>query len=127
MKEGNTRTVYADHAATTPMNSDVLGKMMPYYSANFGNPSSLYALAHASQQAIEDARNNVAKALAAQPEEIFFTSGGTESDNWAIKRVSYANIERGNHIITSQIEHHAVLHTCEYLEEHGFSVTYPSG
>jgi cysteine desulfurase len=94
MKEGNTITVYADHAATTPMNSDVLGKMMPYYSANFGNLSSLYALAHASQQAIEDARNNVAKALAAQPEEIFFTSGGTESDNWAIKGIAYTNMER---------------------------------
>jgi cysteine desulfurase len=124
MKEGNTRTVYADHAATTPMNSDVLEKMMPYYSANFGNPSSLYALAHASQQAIEEARNNVAKALGAQPEEIFFTSGGTESDNWAIKGIAYANMEKGNHIITSQIEHHAVLHTCEYLEKHGFNVTY---
>jgi len=124
MKEGTIRTIYADHAATTPMHSDVLGKMMPYYSANFGNPSSLYTLAHASQQAIEEARNNVAKALGSLPEEIFFTSGGTESDNWAIKGIAYANLKKGNHLITSQIEHHAVLHTCEYLEKHGFSITY---
>ncbi|MCQ6963672.1 cysteine desulfurase NifS [Methanolobus chelungpuianus] len=124
MTEGNRRAVYADHAATTPTHPDVLEKMMPYYSVIFGNPSSLYELSNASQQAIGEARKNVAKALGALPEEIFFTSGGTESDNWAIKGVAYANIERGNHIITSQIEHHAVLHTCEYLEEHGFLVTY---
>jgi cysteine desulfurase len=124
MNEGTARTVYFDHAATTSTHPDVIEKMLPYYSLNFGNPSSLYALAHESQQAIEEARKNVAKALGALPEEIYFTSGGTESDNWAIKGIAYANQKKGNHIITSQIEHHAVLHTCEYLEKQGFTVTY---
>lgn len=124
MNEGTTRTVYFDHAATTSTHPDVIEKMLPYYSLHFGNPSSLYALAHESQQAIEEARKSVAKALGALPEEIYFTSGGTESDNWAIKGIVYANQKKGNHIITSQIEHHAVLHTCEYLEKQGFTVTY---
>jgi cysteine desulfurase len=124
MNEGTTRIVYFDHAATTSTHPDVIEKMLPYYSLHFGNPSSPYALAHESQQAIEEARKSVAKALGALPEEIYFTSGGTESDNWAIKGIAYANQKKGNHIITSQIEHHAVLHACEYLEKQGFTVTY---
>lgn len=124
MNEGTTRTVYFDHAATTPTHPYVIEKMLPYYSLHFGNPSSPYALAYESQQAIEEARKSVAKALGALPEEIYFTSGGTESDNWAIKGIAYANQKKGNHIITSQIEHHAVLHACEYLEKQGFTVTY---
>lgn len=126
MNEGTTRTVYFDHAATTSTHPDVIEKMLPYFSLHFGNPSSPYALAHESQQAIEEARKSVAKALGALPEEIYFTSGGTESDNWAIKGIAYANQKKGNHIITSQIEHHAVLHACEYLEKQGFTVTYLS-
>lgn len=124
MNEGTTRIVYFDHAATTSTHPDVIEKMLPYYSLHFGNPSSPYALAHESQQAIEEARKSVAKALGALPEEIYFTSGGTESDNWAVKGIAYANQKKGNHIITSQIEHHAVLHACEYLEKQGFTVTY---
>jgi cysteine desulfurase len=118
------RTIYLDHAATTPVKPAVLEAMRPYYTEHYGNPSSIYSIARESKKAIETARAQVAKALGAIPDEINFTSGGSESDNWAIKGIAFANRKKGNHIITSAIEHHAVLHTCQYLEKEGFSVTY---
>ncbi|UYU19704.1 cysteine desulfurase NifS [Methanoculleus submarinus] len=113
-----------DHAATTFMKPEVVAAMAPYLSEHFGNPSSLYRYSGESRSGVETARGQVATAVAASTGEIFFTSGGTEADNWAIKGVAFANRERGNHIVTSAIEHHAVLHTCEWLERQGFSVTY---
>ncbi len=121
---GEKRIVYMDHSATTYTKKEVLEAMIPYYSEHFGNPSSIYSIAGDSKKAIDAARVQVAKALGADPDEIYFTSGGSESDNWAIKGVAFANREKGNHIITSAIEHHAVLHTCKYLEKEGFIVTY---
>jgi cysteine desulfurase len=118
------RTIYMDNAATTPVHRDVLEAMLPYFMERYGNPSSVYSLARESQEAVEESREKVAKAIGATPGEIFFTSGGTESDNWAIKGCAGASKHKGDHIITSAIEHHAVLHTCQYLEKHGFSVTY---
>ena len=121
---GKPRIIYMDHSATTYTKKDVVDAMLPYFTAHFGNPSSIYSIARESKQAIDAARGQVAKALGAQPDEIYFTSGGSESDNWAIKGVAYANRKRGNHIITTKIEHHAVLHTCQFLEKEGFTVTY---
>ena len=118
------RIIYMDHSATTYVREEVVEAMAPYHSENFGNPSSIYGIARESKKAIDTARAQVAKALGAEPDEIYFTSGGSESDNWAIKGVAFANRKKGNHIITSKIEHHAVLHTCEYLEKEGFTVTY---
>jgi cysteine desulfurase len=118
------RVVYMDHSATTPTHPDVVSAMSPFFSTHFGNPSSLYTIARESRRCVSEAREKVAAALGASPEEIYFTAGGTESDNWAIKGIAYANRNHGKHIITSAIEHHAVLHTCEYLEKQGFSVTY---
>jgi cysteine desulfurase len=118
------RLIYLDHAATTKTHPDVLSAMLPYFTEHFGNPSSLYDLASASRTALEDARKKVAAALGAAPEEIFFTSGGTESDNWALRGVASAYGTKGRHIITSAIEHHAILHTCEALEREGYIVTY---
>jgi cysteine desulfurase len=113
-----------DHSATTATNPEVVDAMVPWFSKGYANPSSLYRIARESKKAVEKARNNVASALGANPDEIYFTSGGTESDNWAIKGIAYANRKKGNHIITSSIEHHAVLHTVEYLEKQGFEITY---
>ena len=113
-----------DNAATTRVKKEVLEEMLPYFTENYGNPSSIYTLGSKSKNAIEIARERVAKAINADPKEIFFTAGGSEADNWAIKGVAFANRNKGNHIITSKIEHHAVLHTCEYLERQGFKVTY---
>jgi cysteine desulfurase len=121
---GAQRTIYMDHSATTFVKPEVANAMIPYFTEHFGNPSSIYSIARESKKAIDAARMQTAKALGADPDEIYFTSGGSESDNWAIKGVAYANRKRGNHIITSQIEHHAVLHTCQYLEKEGFEVTY---
>ena len=121
---GEKRLVYMDHSATTYTRKEVLDAMIPYHAENFGNPSSIYSIARASKNAIDIARAQVAKALGADPEEIYFTSCGSESDNWAIKGIAFANRKKGNHIITTKIEHHAVLHTCEYLEKEGFAVTY---
>jgi cysteine desulfurase len=121
---GEKRIVYMDHSATTYVRKEVLDAMVPYYSEHFGNPSSIYSIARESKKAIDTARAEVAKALGGEPDEIYFTSGGSESDNWAIKGIAYANRKKGTHIITSAIEHHAVLHTCEYLEKEGFTVTY---
>lgn len=118
------RSIYMDNAATTRISDEVLEAMMPYLKENFGNPSSIYSLGGKSKVAIEDARETVANCLGATKKEIFFTSGASESDNWAIKGIAEAFESKGNHIITSKIEHHAVLHTCEYLEKKGFEVTY---
>ncbi len=109
-----------DHSATTYVKPEVVEAMIPYFTEHFGNPSSIYSIARESKKAIDAARAQMAKALGADPDEIYFTSGGSESDNWAIKGVAFANRKRGNHIITSKIEHHAVLHTCQYLEKEGF-------
>ena len=121
---GNQQIIYMDHAATTYVRPEVLEAMIPYHSARFGNPSSIYRIARESKEAVEASRALVAKALGADPGEIYFTSGGSESDNWAIKGIAAANRKKGRHIITSAIEHHAVLHTCEYLEDMGYEVTY---
>lgn len=118
------RIVYMDHAATTFTKPEVLAEMLPYFTDRFGNPSSVYSLAREGRQAVEAARGRVAAALGARPEECFFTAGGSESDNWALKGVAFANRKKGNHIITSKIEHHAVLHPCKWLEKQGFEVTY---
>lgn len=116
--------IYLDNAATTPVDQRVLEAMLPYYKGAFGNPSSLYSYGQEAKRAIEEAREKVAKALCANADEIYFTSGGSESDNWALKGVAYALREKGNHIITTAIEHHAILHTCQYLEKQGFEITY---
>jgi cysteine desulfurase len=118
------KPIYMDHNATTPLREEVLEAMMPYLVEHFGNASSLHSFGIKTRSAIEEARGVVAKALRCKPEEIVFTGSGTESDNQAIKGVAYANRKRGDHIITSRIEHHAVLHTCQYLEKQGFKVTY---
>ncbi|MBQ2917253.1 MAG: cysteine desulfurase NifS [Clostridia bacterium] len=115
---------YFDHAATTAVDEEVLKEMWPYFSSKYGNPSSIYTIGRNSKKAIEDARKKVAFAINANPKEIFFTGGGTESDNIAIKAIAYANKERGNHIITSKIEHPAILNSCKTLEREGFNVTY---
>ena len=117
-------TVYLGHSATTPSHPDVVRAMLPYFTKNFGNPSSLYRLSDASRAAVAEAREQVAAAIGAKTGEIFFTAGGTESDNWALKGMASAKKKEGNHIITSSIEHHAILHTCEYLETQGWTVTY---
>ena len=117
-------SIYFDNAATTPVRKEVLDAMLPYFTEEFGNPSSIYTLGRNSKKAIDNARKIIAERINASADEIFFTSGGSESDNWAIRGVAFANRNKGNHIITSAIEHHAVLHTCEYLEKNGFEVTY---
>ncbi|MGI6423579.1 MAG: cysteine desulfurase NifS [Candidatus Dojkabacteria bacterium] len=118
------QNIYLDNAATTRLNPLVLDEMIPYLKDMYGNASSIYSIGKQSRAAIEKARERVAKAIGVQPSEIFFTSGGTESDNWAIKGTAFANRSRGNHIITTSIEHHALLHTCKYLEKEGFEITY---
>ena len=118
------KTVYLDNSATTKIHSEVVESMMPYLTELYGNASSIYQIGRESRKAVDSARDLVAKALNANSTEIFFTSGGTESDNWAIKGVAFANEKKGKHIITTNIEHHAVLHTCQYLEKQGFEVTY---
>lgn len=118
------KNIYLDHAATTPVRKEVLDAMLPYFSEKFGNPSTIYSYGRDTKSAVEEAREKVAKALGAQPKEIFFTGSGTEADNWAVKGVAYANRQKGKHIITTNIEHHAILHTCQYLESDGFDVTY---
>ena len=119
------KTIYMDNAATTPVNADVLKEMYPMFRDNFGNPSTIYNVGKKAKEKLENARNQVAKALGADAKEIFFTSCGTESDNWAIKGAALEGLKKGkNHIITSKIEHHAVLHTAQFLEKNGFDVTY---
>lgn len=116
--------IYFDHAATTYTKKEVLATMIPYFTESFGNPSSIYEFASENKIAIDTAREQVALAIGAQENEIFFTSGGTEADNWAIKGIAENYLSKGNHIITTTIEHHAVLHTCEYLSKKGFEITY---
>lgn len=119
------RLIYADNAATTPVSKTVLEAMLPFYTEHYGNPSSLYSKGREAKKALEEAREKIAICLGAQPNEIFFTSGGSEADNWAIKGVAYELRSKGKkHIITSKFEHHAVLHTCAALEREGFDVTY---
>ncbi|MEA1965082.1 MAG: cysteine desulfurase NifS [Candidatus Aerophobetes bacterium] len=120
------KRIYLDYAATTPTHPEVLREMLPYFNEIYGNPSSIYQLAQRAKGAAEEARGKVARLINAKPEEIIFTSGGTEADNLAIKGVAWANEKRGNHTITSKIEHHAVLNTCKWLGKEGFKVTYIS-
>lgn len=117
-------TIYFDHAATTKLDEEVLEEMMPYLTDEYGNASTIYQLGRSSRNAIETAREKIAKSIHAEPSEIYFTSGGTESDNTAIRGIAYGYQEKGNHIITSKIEHPAVLETCKQLENEGFEVTY---
>lgn len=116
--------VYFDNAATTKMREEVYQEMMPYFIEMYGNASGIYGMARDNRKAIDKSRDQIAKAINASAKEIYFTGSGTEADNWAIKGIAEASKEKGTHIITSAIEHHAVLHTCEYLEKNGFKVTY---
>ncbi len=120
------RRIYLDHAATTPTRPEVVEAMLPYFTDAFGNPSSLHSLGQEAKSAIEEARDKVAHLIGARSGEIIFTSGGTEADNFALKGIVYANEPKGNHIITTSIEHHAVLEPCKFLERQGFRVTYLS-
>ena len=118
------KLIYLDNAATTQVYPEVLKAMEPYFTEYYGNPSSIYSFAGESKKAVDGARQTIADFLHATPEEIYFTGGGSESDNWALKATAEAYKSKGKHIITSKIEHHAILHTCEYLEKQGFEVTY---
>ena len=118
------RQVYMDYSATTPVKEEVLKEMLPYFTERFGNPSSLYTIGLESKEAVDNARERVAKLINAKPKEVYFTAGGSEADNWAVFGVANALKDKGNHIITTEIEHHAMLHSCEFLEKNGFEVTY---
>ena len=118
------RQVYMDYSATTPVKKEVLDAMVPYFTEHYGNPSSLYTIGLESKNAISKARQQVASLIGADEKEIFFTACGTESDNWALFGVTDVKKKKGNHIITTKIEHHAILHSCQFLEKHGFDVTY---
>ena len=118
------RSVYLDHAATTPVHPEVLAAMLPYFTKNFGNPSSVHSFGRESRIAIDQARITIAKAINAEAREIVFTSGGTEADNMAVQGVALAKLDKGRHIITSSVEHHAVLDSCEYLAKQGWDVTF---
>ncbi len=118
------KRIYLDNAATTPVDTRVVEKMIPMFSTEYGNPSSIYAEGREAAKAIEGARREVADLIGAAPEEIYFTGSGTEADNWALRGIAEQNKKRGNHIITSAVEHHAVLHTAQELEKEGFDVTY---
>ena len=116
--------IYMDNAATTPVRPEVLEAMLPYFTEKFGNPSSIYSISAATKKAVTDARELLAGTIHTTAENIYFTAGGSESDNWALKAAAEAYEQKGKHIITTKIEHHAILHTCEYLEQKGFEVTY---
>lgn len=116
--------IYLDNAATTKTAPEVVEAMLPWFTENYGNPSSIYGLGSTAKKAVSDARRIIARSIHAKPEELYFTAGGSEADNWAIKAAAEAYGDKGKHIITTQIEHHAVLHTCGYLEKKGFEVTY---
>lgn len=118
------KLIYLDNAATTRVKDEVYEAMQPYFKEFYGNPASIYRFAGVGKKAIEDARATVAEFLGAKPEEIYFTGGGSEADNWALKATAFSNRKKGKHIITSKIEHHAILHTCEYLEKEGYEVSY---
>ncbi|MBR97379.1 MAG: cysteine desulfurase NifS [Dehalococcoidia bacterium] len=121
---GNENVVYLDNAATTEMRAEVLESMLPYFRTNFGNPSSLYSIGQDARRAVDESREVIARSLGCRVSEIIFTSGGTESDNAAIKGAAFGSRHLGNHIITTSVEHHAVLHTCHQMEQFGFDVTY---
>lgn len=116
--------IYLDNAATTKTAPEVVEAMLPYFTENYGNPSTIYSLGSTSKKAVNEARRTIADAIGAKQEEIYFTAGGSESDNWALKATAEAYASKGKHIITTKIEHHAILHTCEYLEKRGFEITY---
>ncbi len=118
------KRVYLDYSATTPVKDQVLQSMLPYFTEKFGNPSSLYDAGLESKDAVEEARGQVARLINASPKEIFFTAGGTEADNWAIFGIADKLKSRGNHIITTKVEHHAILHSCQFLEKRGYDITY---
>ena len=118
------KTTYMDYSATTYVKPEVLDAMMPFFTEKFGNPSSFYGISRETKMAVDNARAQVAKSINCDPNEVYFTGGGSEADNWAIKGIATAHMKKGNHIITTKIEHHAVLHTCEFLEKFGFEVTY---
>lgn len=118
------RTIYLDNAATTKCAPSVVSAMLPYFTQSYGNPSSIYKLGQTSKKAVDTARETIAKSIGAQTNEIYFTAGGSESDNWALKATAEAYSTKGKHIITSAIEHHAILHTCDYLQKRGFEITY---
>ena len=115
--------IYLDHAATTPLAPEALAEMMPFWTECFGNPSSVHATGRGAHRALDSARKRIAAAIGAEPREIYFTSGGSESDNWAVKGAAFAGRDRGRHVITTSIEHHAVLHACRWLEEQGYEIT----
>lgn len=121
---GENKVIYLDNAATTKMKKEVIEAMVPYYDEYYFNPSSIYSASRAGKSALDNARAQVAKVLNASGDEIYFTAGGSEADNFAIKGVAFKNKDKGRHIITTKIEHHAVLHTCQWLEKQGFEVTY---
>lgn len=118
------KIIYLDHAATTPARPEVVEAMMPYFTEKFWNPSSVYSPAAEAKKAVNEVRDRIAESLGTQSQDIYFTAGGSEADNWAIKETAEAYASKGKHIITSKIEHHAVLHTCQYLERNGYEVTY---
>ena len=118
------RLIYMDNAATTPVHPEVYEAMKPYFSEVYSNPSAVYTFAGKAGRAVDEARRIIASVINAKPEEVYFTAGGSESDNWAIIGAAEGNCNKGKHIITTRIEHHAVLNTCKYLEKHGFEVTY---
>lgn len=118
------KTIYLDNAATTRVRQEVVDEMLPYFTEEYGNPSSIYSLGQRASDAVRDARGKLAGALNCSPKELFFTCGGSEGDNWAIKGTAHAHANKGKHIITSAVEHHAVLHSCQALEKEGFEVTY---
>ena len=118
------KTIYMDYAATTYTKEEVLKEMLPYFTEYYGNPSSIYSIARETKKAIDVARDRVSKALSCGTDEVYFTAGGSEADNWAIKGIAFAHANKGKHIITTKIEHHGLLHTCEWLEKNGFEVTY---
>ena len=118
------KLIYLDNAATTRVKKEVLDAMLPYFTETYSNPSAVYSFASEGKKAVMEARNQAAALIGAKPEEIYFTGGGSESDNWALKATAEEYGSKGKHIITTKIEHHAILHTCEYLEKHGFEVTY---
>ena len=117
------KVIYLDNAATTQVYPEVLEEMLPYFSEIYSNPSAIYSFAGESKKAVDKARTSVAELINAKTDEIYFTGGGSESDNWALKATADAYASKGKHIITSTIEHHAILHTCEYVEKKGFEVT----
>ena len=118
------KLIYLDNAATTAVRPEVLDAMMPYLKEEYANPSSIYTFAQKSKKVVDESRRTIAELLGAKEREIYFTSGGSEGDNWALKGTAEALKAKGKHIITSKIEHHAILHTCEYLERQGYEVTY---